>query len=167
MDNAIPGKTMENVEKHLEYELGVNKNRAVKILSSPYCKDHNIHNENMVGFYKNKTIVKLNKEQYTGFTSVEFSRLSMVDFHYNHIIAKYGNNARLLYNDTNSLMCHIKTKDIYEGPYDDKFGFSSYPKTHPNFTRNVIGYTDDNKPIVHNAKVPAMFKEDFDFKNTY
>jgi len=52
--------------------------------------------------------------------------------------------------------------------YDDsdKFGFSSYPKSHPNSTRNIIiGYTDDdNKPIVHNAKVPAKIKEDFDFK---
>ena len=42
--------------------------------------------------------------------------------------------------------------------------FSSYPKTHSNFTRKIIGYTDDNKPIVHNAKVPAKFKEDFDFR---
>ena len=42
--------------------------------------------------------------------------------------------------------------------------FSSYPKTHPNFTRNIIGYTDDNEPIIYNAKVPAKFKEDFDSK---
>ena len=39
-----------------------------------------------------------------------------------------------------------------------------YTKTHPNFTRNMMGYTDDNKPSIHNAKVPAKFKEDFDFK---
>ena len=45
---------------------------------------------------------------------------------------------------------------------NDKFDFSSYPKTHPHFTRNIIGYIDVNKPIIYNAKVPA--NEDFNFK---
>ena len=104
-------------------------------------------------------IIKLNKPQYIGFRILEFSKLIMVDFHYNYIIQNYGNNAKLLYSDTDSLTYHIKTKDIYEELYDktDKFDFSSYPKSHPNFTRN-------NKAIIHNAKVPANFKEDFDFK---
>jgi hypothetical protein len=62
----------------------------------------------------------------------------------------------------------MKTNEIYEEMYDDndKFDFSSYPKSHPNSTRNIIiGYTDDdNKPIVHNTKVPAKFTEEFDYK---
>ena len=45
---------MENVEKHMEYELVVSKKRAVKILSSPYYKDHNIYNEHRVGFFTKK-----------------------------------------------------------------------------------------------------------------
>ena len=55
----------------------------------------------------------------------------MVGFHYNYVIAKYGNNAKLLYSDTDSLIYQIKTKDIYEELFDDtaKFDFSSYPKT--------------------------------------
>ena len=71
-----------------------------------------------------------------------------------------------LYSDTDSLLYHIKTKDIYEELCDenDKFDFSSYPKSHPNFTRNIVVYIDDNKPIIHNANVPANFKEDFNFE---
>ena len=65
----------------------------------------------MVSFYKtNKNIIELNKPQYIGFTILEFSKLIMVDFHYNHIVANYGNNAKLLYCDTSSLIYHIKTK---------------------------------------------------------
>ena len=118
----------------------------------------------MVGVYKCKEVIQLNQPQYIGSTILKFNKLIMVDFHYNYIMAKYGNNAKHLYSDTDSLMYHIKTKDIYEELYDDKdkFDFSSYPKTHPNFTRNIIGYTNDNKPIIYNAKVPAKFKEYFD-----
>ena len=117
-------------------------------------------------FYKKKQIIKLNKPQYIGFTILEFSRLIMVDVHYHFIINKYGNNAKLLYRYIDSLIYHIGTKGIYEEMYDDndKFDLSSYPKSHPNYTRNIIGYTDDNTPIIHHAKVPAKFKEDFDFK---
>ena len=51
----------------MEYELVVNKKWVVKILSSPCYKDHNMYNENMVGFYENKKVIKLNKPQYIGF----------------------------------------------------------------------------------------------------
>ena len=44
MNNEIVGKTMEKRLKPMEYELVVNK-KAVKILSSPYYKDHNRYNE--------------------------------------------------------------------------------------------------------------------------
>ena len=40
----------------------------------------------MVDFYKNKKIIKLNEPQYIGCTILEFSKLIMVDFHYNDII---------------------------------------------------------------------------------
>ena len=115
----------------------------------------------MVGFYNNKKIIKLSKPQHIGFTILEFNKSIMVDFHLNYIIAEYGNNAKLLCSDTDSLIYHIKTTYIYEELYDDndKFDFSSYPKTHPSFTRNIIGYTDDNKPIIYNAKVPASLKK--------
>ena len=54
MNNAILGKTMENVQTHMDYELVVNTKRAVNILSSPYYKDHNIHNEIWLVFTKIK-----------------------------------------------------------------------------------------------------------------
>jgi len=145
MNNAIFGKTMEMYKTYGAWISCKSKKSSENIIV-----DHNIYNENMVGFYINKRIIKLNKPQSIGLTIVEFSKLIMVYFQYNYIISKYGDNAKLLYSDTDSLTYHIKTTNIYEELYDDndKFDFSSCPKTHPNFTRNIIGYTDDNKPII-------------------
>ena len=51
----------------------------------------------------------------------------MYEFHYDYI-KKYGNNSRLLFTDTDSLMYEIKTEDVFEDYSKDKemFDFSNY-----------------------------------------
>ena len=51
----------------------------------------------------------------------------MYKFHYDYIKNKYGNNSRLLFTDTESLIYEIKTEDVYEDFSNDKeiFGFSN------------------------------------------
>ena len=41
-------------------------------------------------------------------------------FYYGYIKNKYGNNSRLLFTDTDSLMYEIKTEDAYEDFSNDK-----------------------------------------------
>ena len=60
----------------------------------------------------------LNK--YTSNSSKELNKILMYKFHYDYIKNKYNNNSRLLFTDTDSLMCEIKTKDVYEGFRSDK-----------------------------------------------
>ena len=63
----------------------------------------------------------------------------MFEFHYNYIKNEYGNNLRLLFTDTDSLMCEIKTGDIYIDFSQDKkmFDFSVYS------TKSVVGKMKD------------------------
>ena len=42
---------------------------------------------------------------------LELSKVLMYEFHYNYIKNKYGNNSRLLFAGTDSLMYKIKTED--------------------------------------------------------
>ncbi|KAF0096486.1 MAG: hypothetical protein FD142_3217, partial [bacterium] len=70
-----------------------------------------------------------------GFTVLELSKLLMYQFHYDHIKAKYGEKARLLFTDTDSLMYHIEANDVYADmrANKEKFDFSGYPPAHPNY----------------------------------
>ena len=52
----------------------------------------------------------------------------MYEFHYDYIKNKHGNNSRLLFTDTDSLMHEIKTGDVYEDFSSNKemLDFSNY-----------------------------------------
>ena len=65
----------------------------------------------------------------------------------NYIKNKYGNNARLLFTDTESLMYETKTADVYEDFSDDKkmFNFSNY-------SSKSKYYDDFNKFVVDKMK---------------
>ena len=142
MNNAVFGKCMENVRNRIDYELTDDINRAKKISNSPRYTSHQIirsETENdggLVGFCRNKTCIKLDKPVYVGLSILDNSKLTMYDFHYEYIKNKYGNKAKLLFTDTDSLCYHIETEDIYKDfkkDTNDRFDFSNYKKTHPNF----------------------------------
>ena len=70
----------------------------------------------------------------------------MYEFHYKYIKNKF--DARLLFTDTDSLVCKIKIEDVYEDFYQDKnlFDFSDNP-FHSKFfdpvNKKVIGKIKD------------------------
>ena len=74
----------------------------------------------------------------------------MYDFHYSYIKNKYGDDAKLLFTDTDSLAYEIRTEDFYADIKDDiesKFDTSDYSKDHPLFSTT-------------NKKVIGMFKDE-------
>ena len=70
--------------------------------------------------------------------------LLMYEFHYDYIKNKYGNNSRLLFTDTDSVMYEIITEDVYEDFSSDKemFHISNY-STYDDSNKLVIGKKED------------------------
>ena len=74
-------------------------------------------------------------------------KVLIYEFHYDYIKNKYGNNSRLLFTDTDSLMYEIKTEDVYKDFSNDKemFDFSNYStkSKYDNSNKLVVGKMKD------------------------
>src|SRR5882757_2455502 len=93
-----------------------------------------------------KEKILLNQPIYVGFPILELSKELMYDFHYGFIKNKYGNNAQLLFTDTDSLCYEIKTEDLYQDMYDNKewFDLSDMPVDFKdNTNKKVLGKFKD------------------------
>ena len=67
-------------------------------------------------------------------TILDISKTLMYDFHYGYIKLEYGELARILFTDTDSLCYEIQTDDFYKDIAEDVpkwFDTSNYPKGHP------------------------------------
>ena len=139
MNNSVFGKTMEDVRRRIDVKLMTTPSQFVKHASKVTYK-HSVtfvnkeeKEEYLVGLEAQRTSVKLNKPIYTGFTVLELSKLHMYDYHYNHVMKKYGpQKAKLLFTDTDSLTYLIETKDVYQDIQEDQnlYDTSNYDKEH-------------------------------------
>ena len=157
MNNAVFGKTMENVRKRIRYELVNNKTRYQKLVNDVTFKDCNVINKDLVGISRAKAEVRLDKPISVGFAILELSKVLMYDFHYNTMKPKYGDNLKLLFTDTDSLCYEIKTDDVYKDMSSDAslYDFSEYPKTYDLYdpkNKKVIGkFKDETNGILYNS----------------
>ena len=148
MNNSVFGKTMENIRKRVDVRLVTSKEKLSKLASKPTYVSSKIFNENLVAVHKIKETLTLNRPAYIGICILDLSKTLMYDFHYNYIKHKYGNKAKLLFTDTDSLTYEIETKDAYKDFFKDKSKFdnSDYPENSPYFNKTnkkVIGKFKD------------------------
>ena len=148
MNNSVFGKTMENIRKRVDVRLVTDENKLLKLVSKPTYVSSKIFNENLVAVHKIKETLTLNRPAYVGMCILDLSKTLMYDFHYNYIKDKYGDKARLLFTDTDSLTYEIEADDVYQDFWNDKdkFDNSDYPESSPYFNKTnkkVIGKFKD------------------------
>jgi hypothetical protein len=129
------GKTMESVRKREDIKFfkdcAENKNKIVKMISKSrfknkieygeYVEDpqdpNTLDHQGYIGVVSDKKKVELNKPIYLGWAILELSKLFIYEFWYNHIKKIYGANAKLMYQDTDSLVLEVRVPlngDYYE-----------------------------------------------------
>ena len=152
MNNAVFGKTMENIRNRVDIKLVNNKKQAEKLSAKPNFKHCNIFSEDLVAIHMKMTKLDFDKPVYLGMCILDLSKTLMYDFHYNYIKKKYEDKAKLLITDTDSLMYEIQTEDFYEDiirDLKDRSDTSGYPFDHPS-----------GIPSGFNKKVLGMFKDE-------
>ena len=105
-----------------------------------------------------KNILLLDKPSYVGMCILDLSKVLMYDFHYNFIKAKYGDRARLLFTDTDSLCYIIQTDDVYEDLYNHKNMFDN-----SDYKKSSKFYFDENKKVIGKFKDEAAGNPISDF----
>ena len=151
-NNSIFGKSMEDIRKRVDVKLVNDRVKAKMLAAMPNFKHLNIFCEELVAIHMKKTSLTMNKPTYLGMCILDLSKTIMYDFHYNYIKQKYGDKAKLLFTDTDSLMYEIETEDFYKdisGDVKDRFDTSDYPHSHPS-----------GIPTGCNKKVLGMFKDE-------
>ncbi|XP_022796464.1 uncharacterized protein LOC111334919 [Stylophora pistillata] len=152
MNNSVYGKTMENIRKRVDIRLVNSEEKAKKLVNKVNFKHCTIFSENLCAMHMRKTQITFNKPLYLGMCILDLSKNLMYDFHYNYIKAKYGDRAKLLMTDTDSLCYEIQTDDFYQDVKSDVHDLSdtsNFPKDHPS-----------GIPTGVNKKVIGMFKDE-------
>ena len=114
MNNAVFGKTMENVRKHRNTKLVKTDCKRNKLVSKPNYHTMKLTEENLSIIEIKKVKVKMNKPIYLGLSILEISKTTMYEFWYDYVKSKYGNKVKLCYTDTDILVMNIKTNDFYK-----------------------------------------------------
>ena len=72
---------------------------------------------------------------------------SLDQFHCEYVKSKYGDQAKLLFTDTDSFCYHIQTEDVYKDMQEDQdlFDASDYPQD------NLL-YSNTNKKVIEKFK---------------
>ena len=75
MNNAVFGKTMENVRKHRDIKLVTTDNRRNQLVSEPNYHTTKWFSENLLAIEMKKRKVKRNKQVYLGLSILEIMNI--------------------------------------------------------------------------------------------
>jgi hypothetical protein len=153
MNNAVFGKTMENVRNHANVRLVTRwdgRNGAEAMIAKPNFHSRSVFAENVIAIEMRKLMVKFNKPIYVGMCILDISKTCLYEFHHEYMLPLYHEKCKIMYTDTDSLIYHIECDDVYNIMKRDidRFDTSDY------VADNVYGI-----PLV-NKKVPGLMKDE-------
>ena len=104
MNNAVFGKTMDNVRKHRDIKLVTTEKRNYLVLELNYHATK-FFTEYLLAIEMKKTQI---------LSILQLSKILMYEFGFDYVKPKYGEKVKLCYIDTDSFIVYNKTDDIYK-----------------------------------------------------
>ena len=162
MNNAVFGKSMENVRNRRLYKLTSDEQVISKYMNRYTCINRTIISDrgNLTLIELENLNVTFNKPLQVGAAILDISKCVMLDFHYGEMLPMIdaigmGASCELMYGDTDSLIYHItlpSNLDFYADvvhPNLDKFDLSDYPNDHflhSDKNKKALGKFSDETP---------------------
>ncbi|XP_008188430.1 uncharacterized protein LOC103310830 [Acyrthosiphon pisum] len=134
MNNAVFGKTMENVRNRMKMELVSDDKKCAKLINRPTFKNITIYNENLAAIHLEIDELKFDKPIY-----------GSMKHH-------FGKNIKLMYMDTDSLVYTINSKDFYNDLRQNRHLLERMDRS--NLPTDHLCYCADRK------KVPGTFTDE-------
>ena len=136
-NNALFGKTMEDVRKRIIYKLITDTDKLTKLISSPFFHERDIITEDIVGVHMLKSKVTLDKPIFVGQSVLDYSKLEMYKLFY-EILPQCSliKDLKLVGGDTDSFFLtistdtHITLSDVFNS-LAQHIDTSNYPPSHP------------------------------------
>ncbi|KYN30743.1 hypothetical protein ALC56_14987 [Trachymyrmex septentrionalis] len=153
MNNAVFGKTMENVRNHVDVKLLTKwdgRYGAEAMIAKPNFHSRSVFAENLIAVELRKLEVKFDKPIYVGMCILDISKVCLYEFHHEYMLPLFHDKCKIMYTDTDSLIYRVECEDVYETMKRDiaRFDTSDYP------TDNAYGMPLANK------KVPGLMKDE-------
>ena len=129
MNNAVFGRTMENVRKHRDIKPVTTERTKNYLVSETNYHTRKFFTEHLLAIEMKKTEILMNKLAYLGLSILELNKILKYQFWYDYVRSKYGEKPNFCYMDTDSFIVYIKTYDIYKDIAEDvetRFDASNY-----------------------------------------
>ena len=144
LNNALFGKTMENVRGRKDYKLRNSEASMLKDTRKPfYLRSHYFSQDFILNEMMNLE-VKLNKPIFIGQAVLDLSKLIMFDLRYKKLINyenEFGGKITVIGGDTDSLFCRIDNISLHGQLHpamlrDGLLDSSNFPRTHQLYSVN-------------------------------
>ena len=119
MNNALFGKTVENVRNYTDITLEGTERRRNYLVLEPNYHTTNFFTQNLLAIEMRKTQVLMNKPVCLGLSISHVSKTVMHIFWYDYVKPKCSENAKLCYMDTDSFIVHVKSDATYKEIAED------------------------------------------------
>jgi len=131
---SVFGKCIENVTKRTNVRLITNDEQYYRLSRQNNFGDIHIYDRNFAGVVMQPRVVLLNKPIIVGFSVLELAKEHLFRFYHVLLRPRFGDNIKLAYSDTDSLIFSIEdSRDFDEFILDHRkhFDTSNYPINHP------------------------------------